>query len=82
LYNEYDILEKLGEGSSSIVRKIVRKSDGQLFALKTYKVADKWPTATAEGHILEFLNHPNIIKYVKNCKTKSTVSFSLIFTFF
>jgi serine/threonine protein kinase len=74
LYEDYEILEKLGEGASSIVRRIRRKVDGQVYALKTYKMADKWPTATAEGHIIDFLDHPNIIKFIKFCKTKSTVS--------
>lgn len=75
LYEEFDIGEKLGEGASSIVRKIIRKSDKKVFALKTYKIADKWPTANAEGTIIEFLNHENIIKFYKCCKTKSTVRY-------
>ena len=68
--------EILGEGASSVVRRIIRKSDKKVFALKTYKQQDKWPTASAEGHILENLDLPNIIKFVKFCKTKLSVSLS------
>lgn len=67
--------EILGEGASSIVRRIIRKSDKKVFALKTYRLQDKWPTASAEGHILEHLDHPNIVKFIKFCKTKLSVSF-------
>ena len=74
LYEEFEMGEILGEGASSIVRRILRKSDRMQFALKTYKQQDKWPTASAEGHILENLDHPNIIKFVKFCKTKVSVS--------
>lgn len=63
LKSEYRISKILGEGSFSVVRKLIRKSDGKEFALKQFKSGKEWPTARGEASILMSLDHPNIIKF-------------------
>ena len=63
LRTEYEIGEKLGQGAFSVVKKIIRKSDGKQFALKICKAKTGWPTARGEAKLLDFLVHPNIIKF-------------------
>lgn len=60
---EYKIGKIIGEGSFSVVRKLVRKSDNKEFALKQFKKGKAWPTARGEARILQELSHPKIIKF-------------------
>ena len=65
--NSFEILEKLGEGSYSIVYKVLRKSDNQLYAAKKVKFnslnsRDK-QNALNEVRILASIIHPNIVGY-------------------
>lgn len=41
--------------------------------MKSFKEKANWPTADAEAHILNLLNHKNIIKFQKLFKTKTSV---------
>ena len=74
LKSEYKVGDVLGKGSFSVVKKLVRKSDGKRFALKLYKDKNTFSTARGEGHILKLLKHPGIIKferfYIKQNKVK------------
>ena len=73
LLAQYEILEKIGEGTTSIVRKIRRKSDSKIFALKSYKTGKVWPKAVEEKLLLQQLDHPHVIKCYEYCKIKQTV---------
>lgn len=73
---DFEICEKIGKGASSVVRKIKRKSDDFCFAMKSFKTGNSWPTPANEGHILDQLNHPNIVEFVRFYKSRSGVSIS------
>lgn len=65
--NNFDILEKLGEGSYSIVYKVLRKTDNCIYALKKVKFnnlnqRDK-QNALNEIRFLASITHPNIVGY-------------------
>lgn len=77
---DYEIGERIGKGATSIVRKIIRKSDGFCFAMKTFKSGRSWPTPSNEGHILDQLNHPNIVEFIRFYKTSKNVIFLLKFS--
>lgn len=62
LLDEYDIGDVIGEGASSIVRKIIRKKDCKAFALKSYKTVQGYNACRTEPFILKSLNHPGVIK--------------------
>lgn len=62
--NDFDFLNKLGEGSYSTVYKVRRKADNQIYALKKIKFGtmnsrDK-QNALNEIRFLASVNHPNI----------------------
>lgn len=63
----YDSLEVIGNGTFGIIRKVQRKSDGQLFARKELKFErmserDK-KQIVAEVNILRTLRHENVVRY-------------------
>jgi len=65
--SHFDILEKLGEGAYSTVFKVVRKSDGKIYALKKVRMvkltAKEKKNALNEVRILASIRHPNVIRY-------------------
>jgi NIMA (never in mitosis gene a)-related kinase len=65
--SEFQILNRLGEGSYSIVYKAIRFSDGLTYALKIVKISvlkDKeQQNALNEVRILASINHENVISY-------------------
>jgi hypothetical protein len=60
----FKVLESLGEGGSSIVRKVSCRRDGKVCAVKSCKSNDDSSTKyiKKELKILQSLSHPNIIK--------------------
>lgn len=60
----FKVLESLGEGGSSIVRKVSCRRDGKICAVKSCKSNDSSNTKyiKKELKILQYLSHPNIIK--------------------
>ena len=65
--NNFDVLEKLGEGSYSTVYKVLRKTDNTLYAAKKVKFnslnsRDK-QNALNEIRILASISHPNVVGY-------------------
>jgi len=62
----YDLGPSLGSGMSGVVKRIVRKSDGKAFAMKTIMLAQMSPKQLAalrnEIDILKVLDHPHICK--------------------
>jgi hypothetical protein len=60
----FKVLESLGEGGSSIVRKVSCRHDGKICAVKSCKSNDDSSTKyiKKELKILQSLSHPNIIK--------------------
>ena len=63
----FEILNKIGEGAYSIVHKVRRRSDGEIYALKKVRfvaLTDKEKeNAVNEIRILASITHPNIIGY-------------------
>lgn len=68
LERDYEILEKLGEGSFGVVKKCLHKPTGQFRALKILMKPKKSKGETKENHriqeleILRVLDHPNILR--------------------
>lgn len=64
---EFEILNKLGDGAFSNVYKVRRKSDGVIYALKKVRFgplsAKEKENALNEVRVLASLDHPNIISY-------------------
>jgi len=60
---QYDMLEALGQGSTSVVKRAVRRSDGRPVALKTMRSDDPemLTFASKEYELLRRLDHPHII---------------------
>ena len=63
----FEIFNKIGEGAYSVVHKVKRKSDGEIYALKKVRfisLTDKEKeNAVNEIRILASISHPNIIGY-------------------
>jgi serine/threonine protein kinase len=74
LRSEYELGPKLGQGAFSVVKKIIRKTDGAEYALKICKPKSGWPTAKGEAKLLDYLRHPNIIKFERFYHKKGHVS--------
>ncbi|EAR90042.2 Serine/Threonine kinase domain protein (macronuclear) [Tetrahymena thermophila SB210] len=72
----YELKEILGEGCVGLVKKAVRKSDGQVFAVKTVRTRDEETIENIKQEFLHLkqLNHPNIVKvyelYIDNLSGK------------
>jgi serine/threonine protein kinase len=64
----YEKLEKIGEGTYGIVYKGRDKNSGQIVALKKIRLETEDEgvpsTAIREISLLKELKHPNIVKYV------------------
>lgn len=64
---DFELLEQLGTGAFSVVHKVLRRTDQQIYALKKVsmqglKEKDKHNSVN-EVRILASLDHPNIIAY-------------------
>ncbi len=59
---------KLGKGKFASVFKCIRKSDGEAFAVKTFKknniTHDEFKKIKLEKKILQNVDHPTILKFV------------------
>ena len=64
---EFEVLAKLGEGAYSVVQKVLRKSDQQVYALKTVRLTQlkdkERENALNEVRILASIQHPNVVAY-------------------
>lgn len=65
--NDFRIVKKLGVGSYSSVYKIIRNTDGLVYALKKIKMGNlsdkEKENSLNEVRILASINHPHIISY-------------------
>ena len=62
--NDFEIIEKLGEGRFGIVYKVKSKITKKLYAMKKLEIKkDNEPTILREIKLLEDLNHPHVINY-------------------
>lgn len=80
--SNFDILEKLGEGSYSVVHKVHRKTDDQIYAAKKVKFNSLTPrdkqNTLNEIRILSSITHPNIVGYKEVFIDESTSTIWLI----
>ena len=64
---DFDFLGKIGEGAYSVVYKVKRKSDNEIYALKKVSMRKLKPkeksNALNEIRILASISHPNVISY-------------------
>jgi len=62
----FDVMESLGQGSTSVVQRACRKSDGKEVALKVMRTDDPEMISTAreEYELLRKIHHPHIVKAV------------------
>lgn len=64
---DFETLGKVGEGAFSVVYKVVRRSDGLVYALKKVKIAQlkdkEKENALNEIRILASIDHPSIVGY-------------------
>ena len=80
--NDFEVLEKLGEGSYSTVYKVLRKTDSNQYAAKKIKFnslnsRDK-QNALNEIRILASVAHPNIVSYKEVFIDEASSSLCLI----
>ncbi|GAM89644.1 hypothetical protein ANO11243_076830 [Dothideomycetidae sp. 11243] len=65
--DKYEVLERIGQGSFGVIRKVRRKADGLVLCRKEIcytKMSDKERhQLQAELNILRQLEHPNIVQY-------------------
>lgn len=65
--DDFKIIKKLGVGSYSSVYKIIRLTDGLVYALKKIKMGDlsekEKENSLNEVRILASITHPHIISY-------------------
>ncbi|KAH0538081.1 hypothetical protein FGG08_005293 [Glutinoglossum americanum] len=73
---DYEILEKIGHGSFGVIRKVQRKSDGQVLCRKEInyiRMSQKEREQLhAEFQILSSLRHPNIVAYYQREHLKAS----------
>jgi eukaryotic translation initiation factor 2-alpha kinase 1 len=63
-FNNYNIIENIGNGSFGSVFKCVNNIDQQSYALKIIKLSPtKYETILREVRLMSTFDHPNIIKY-------------------
>ncbi|KAK8166618.1 kinase-like domain-containing protein [Phyllosticta citrichinensis] len=74
--DKYDVLEKIGQGSFGIIRKVRRKADGYVLCRKEISYskmsAKEKEQLQAELSILKELRHPNIVAYIDRVHLKSS----------
>ncbi|KRX09722.1 Protein kinase-like domain [Pseudocohnilembus persalinus] len=82
---DFNFLNKIGEGSYSSVHKVIKKSDGKSYALKKVKLQGLKPkekeNALNEVRILASINHPNIISYKDTFFDEKSNSLCLVMEF-
>ena len=65
--NQYTMVSKLGEGAFSVVYKVKRKEDGQIYAMKKIKISGsntkEIQNTLNEVRILASISSPYIIGY-------------------
>ncbi|KAI9778035.1 MAG: G2-specific serine/threonine protein kinase [Geoglossum umbratile] len=73
---KYEVLEKIGHGSFGVIRKVRRKSDGQVLCRKEIsyiRMSQKEKEQLhAEFQILSSLRHPNIVAYYQREHLKAS----------
>lgn len=73
---DFEVLEKIGQGSFGVIRKVRKKSTGEILARKeiSYKsMSDREKNQLhAEIQVLERLQHPNIVRYVSRYHIKDS----------
>jgi len=62
--DKFDVMESLGQGSTSVVQRACRKSDGKEVALKVMRTEDPEMVSIArkEYELLRKIHHPHIVK--------------------
>jgi len=74
---KYEIIDKIGYGTTALVRKVKRRSDGKLFAMKQIKKKrldlDEQEQVEKEITFLLKANHPSIVKIEEYFTTKSFI---------
>lgn len=65
--SNFEITEKLGEGTYSTVYRVVRRSDNETYAFKRVQLLNlkekEKANALTEVRLLASLNHPNVVGY-------------------
>ncbi|KAF2770322.1 kinase-like protein [Teratosphaeria nubilosa] len=73
---KYDVLQKIGQGSFGIIRKVRRRADGQILCRKEIsysRMSEKERSQlAAELDILKNLRHPNVVQYYTREHIKSS----------
>eukprot|EP00292_Cryptomonas_paramecium_P018032 CAMPEP_0113715356 /NCGR_PEP_ID=MMETSP0038_2-20120614/33218_1 /TAXON_ID=2898 /ORGANISM="Cryptomonas paramecium" /LENGTH=102 /DNA_ID=CAMNT_0000642617 /DNA_START=147 /DNA_END=452 /DNA_ORIENTATION=+ /assembly_acc=CAM_ASM_000170 len=65
--SDFDFLERIGRGASSVVYKARRKMDGNVYCVKEIDLSVVTPeeeeSALQEVHLLASFDHPYVIRY-------------------
>jgi len=73
---EYEVLEKIGQGSFGVIRKVKRKGTGEVLARKEISYRSMSPREKEQLHaeikVLERLQHTNIVQYVSRYHVKAS----------
>ncbi|KAK5129065.1 hypothetical protein LTR85_000398 [Meristemomyces frigidus] len=74
--DKYEVLQKIGQGSFGIIRKVRRRADAQILCRKEIsysRMSDKERNQlAAELDILKTLRHPNVVQYYSREHLKAT----------
>ncbi len=82
----YDVLEKIGEGGYGLIYKAIKQSTGQTVAIKTIKHADNIGEQNKKQLLLQFhqetelcenMTHPNIVKLLDKGQTKNGIPYAV-----
>jgi len=67
MLSDFEEIEKLGVGAYSTVSKVLRKSDGKIYALKKVKLSDQSEkdreNSLNEVRLLASFSHPGIVGF-------------------
>ena len=74
--SEFEVLDKIGQGSFGIIRKVRRKATGEVLARKEISYAAMSQREKEQLHaeikVLERLQHTNIVRYVSRHHVKAS----------